>query len=224
MRCPNCNTFLKEGSLKHQLCQHCPWCHGVSLSVGSARKLCGDKRFLSILWQTARRGYSNPGRKCHYCERPMRAVNLPLSGSPIELDVCTKCSIIWFDPGEFEKLPEVVEQSPDSKLRKKKTQTPDMESKPVVHFDDEEGLFGIEALEALDDKVDENRFIARFGIPGVWGILKIIQFFADYHRLRGKNDFPDYDRVEKNSYEETNITQKKQFSSKDYEGDYYRMD
>jgi membrane associated rhomboid family serine protease/Zn-finger nucleic acid-binding protein len=36
----------------------------------------------------------------------MRCIVLPVKGTGIGLDVCSRCEIIWIDPSEFEQLPE----------------------------------------------------------------------------------------------------------------------
>ena len=39
------------------------------------------------------------------CRRPMPAVTIHLSGRVVELDGCSLCQSVWFDPQEFECLP-----------------------------------------------------------------------------------------------------------------------
>ncbi len=117
MRCPNCLGELKQVFRNKTICFECTACHGCSMTMGALRNLCGDKKFVDLLWHTAKYGYSMSGRSCPHCEQAMRCVVLPVKGTGIGLDVCSRCEIIWFDPSEFEQLPEKPpERNPDDDL------------------------------------------------------------------------------------------------------------
>lgn len=83
----------------------CRACGGRMMSLYALREACGDRNFVNMLWQTAQHGYSEPGPRCSFCEKQMRTVTLPLSGEGIELDLCCRCPMIWFDPHELERIP-----------------------------------------------------------------------------------------------------------------------
>lgn len=105
MRCPNCQNELSQIFHEGTICFECQACGGRGVTMGALRNLCGDQQFINLLWRTARYGFSESGRNCSHCGQPMRTVSLPLDGQGIELDVCSRCEIIWFDPSEFERLP-----------------------------------------------------------------------------------------------------------------------
>lgn len=61
------------------------------------------------------------GRSCPFCLEPMRVFR---SWEPrLKLDACKPCSVVWFDPQEFEAVPEGAVESPDAaRLRGIETQ------------------------------------------------------------------------------------------------------
>ncbi|MEA4863296.1 MAG: rhomboid family intramembrane serine protease [Victivallaceae bacterium] len=105
MDCPICGHKLTEEFSERKLDFHCPHCDGRLISFARLRGLCGDRRFIELLWQTAQYGYSTPGIICPTCGKAMRRVILPVAGRGLELDICCACQMIWFDPGELERLP-----------------------------------------------------------------------------------------------------------------------
>ncbi len=106
MNCPICNQGeLTEEFYEKKINFHCPNCSGRLMTVPALRSLCGDRKFVDILWQTAKYGYSETGIVCPSCKKNMRKVTLPLCGAGIELDLCCSCQLIWFDPSELERIP-----------------------------------------------------------------------------------------------------------------------
>jgi membrane associated rhomboid family serine protease/Zn-finger nucleic acid-binding protein len=74
---------------------------------------------VNTLWQLARTGEFPRKRLCPGCDRPMTEVPVPVESGGQWLDVCTRCLFVWFDPGEYEALPQVEESasvSPDQRL------------------------------------------------------------------------------------------------------------
>jgi membrane associated rhomboid family serine protease len=64
------------------------------------------RQMVNILWQRARASRQGDGKTCPACKRRMTEVPI-VSGEKTEyLDVCTGCHFIWFDPREFEALPQ----------------------------------------------------------------------------------------------------------------------
>ncbi|MBN2313277.1 MAG: rhomboid family intramembrane serine protease [Sedimentisphaerales bacterium] len=64
------------------------------------------RQAINTLWQRARASRQGDGKMCPACRRRMTEVPI-VSGEKNEyLDVCTGCHFIWFDPREFEALPQ----------------------------------------------------------------------------------------------------------------------
>lgn len=105
MKCPVCGCELTQEFYKKGINFRCAHCGGRMMTVSGLRSLCGDRKFVNMLWQTARYGYSETGPVCSCCKKAMRRVTLPLAGAAIELDLCCSCQLIWFDPSELEQIP-----------------------------------------------------------------------------------------------------------------------
>ncbi len=106
MKCPICNgNELTKEFYEKKVNFRCASCGGRLMTIAGMRNLCGDRKFVDMLWQTARYGYSEPGHVCPACKEVMRKVTLPLCGAGIELDICCACQLIWFDPSELERIP-----------------------------------------------------------------------------------------------------------------------
>jgi len=63
------------------------------------------RKAVSALWQKARAERDGSGKQCPACRRRMTEVPIASGEKTVDLDVCTGCHFIWFDPKEFESLP-----------------------------------------------------------------------------------------------------------------------
>lgn len=77
--------------------------------------MAGDRFATELIRQLNR--FAQPGGKpCPFCRQPMRVFPGPESGPA--LDACRTCTTVWFDPGEFEAVPEgTVEPEDELQLR-----------------------------------------------------------------------------------------------------------
>ncbi len=103
MQCPECKTDLQmDKSLKGVLWQ-CPKCAGVAANLAVLRKLLGREVALNF-W---REGLSSTPshRTCPSCTQPLHVFTCDVDHNSIELDLCKRCQIIWFDKGELEAFP-----------------------------------------------------------------------------------------------------------------------
>ena len=105
MKCPFCGKELEQVKYPAGFCQECPACKGRLLSIGLLRSGTNDKHLLNDLWERASAMNWVPGRECPSCGKRMSLVKERLNGKFIELDVCTVCQNVWFDPYEFEQMP-----------------------------------------------------------------------------------------------------------------------
>jgi len=103
MKCPECKIDLQmDKSLKGILWQ-CQQCSGVAANLAVLRKLLGQD-VASNFWREAMS--STPAnRPCPSCHQALHAFKCDVDHNAIELDLCKRCQIIWFDKGELEAFP-----------------------------------------------------------------------------------------------------------------------
>src|SRR5205085_10870907 len=77
------------------------------------RRVAGDKFITSLLRRINQNETLGP-RGCPFCTRKMRLFQS--EQPPLELDACKPCGLVWFDPQEFEAVPEGVLESQESVL------------------------------------------------------------------------------------------------------------
>lgn len=101
--CPRCHSSLNTLRQREGLFYLCPGCDGRAVTLPQIRRVAGDQFATSLLRQINRN--SQPGDcACPFCARPMRLFH---SDDPVlELDACKTCGAVWFDPQEFETVPE----------------------------------------------------------------------------------------------------------------------
>ncbi|HTR42628.1 MAG TPA: rhomboid family intramembrane serine protease [Pseudomonadales bacterium] len=111
--CPNCGVHLQTVRSRDGIYSHCNQCDGRAVSFPQIRRTTGD-RFVSGLIRQARHATQVSIRPCPFCEAPMK--NFLLSRPPISLDSCLSCTMVWFDGGKFEQLPEGVAETPEEAM------------------------------------------------------------------------------------------------------------
>lgn len=107
--CPNCNVALDRLRGTTGLFWLCPKCGGRAATVSLLRKSV-PREIVNSLWQSAKGGGYPRRRVCPGCERTMVEVPASDERSQFPLDVCTACQTIWFDPQEYELLPEKLSE------------------------------------------------------------------------------------------------------------------
>ncbi len=105
MKCPSCGKELEQVKYPAGFCQECPSCKGRLLSIALLRNGTNDKHLLDDLWKRASAMNAVFGRECPACGKRMSLVKERLNGKIVELDICTVCQNVWFDPFEFEQMP-----------------------------------------------------------------------------------------------------------------------
>lgn len=110
LACPNCSTPLNTIRQREGLFFLCLACEGRAVTIPQIRRIAGDHFATNLLRQI--NGNSHFGdRTCPFCCRRMRRF---YSQDPLlELDACKTCGAVWFDPQEFEAMPEGAIESPD---------------------------------------------------------------------------------------------------------------
>lgn len=108
--CPACATPLNTVRQRDGIFFHCPGCDGRAISFPQIRRMAGD-RFATELIRQLNRFAQSGGKPCPFCRQPMRVFPGPQSGPA--LDACRLCTTVWFDPREFEAVPEGAVESSD---------------------------------------------------------------------------------------------------------------
>lgn len=85
------------------------------MTIPQIRRVAGDRFATSLLRQINANQYFGE-RPCPFCGQRMRLFN---SQEPaLELDACKPCGAVWFDPQEFEAVPEsAIESTNEVRLR-----------------------------------------------------------------------------------------------------------
>ncbi len=112
LACPNCKARLSRGRTPHGIVHACRACGGRMVGVAVLCKASATERFLNAVWHDALAAPIRSGRSCPHCSMPMAAVVVPARGFDLTLDVCMRCSCIWFDPGEYSQMPRTAKPPP----------------------------------------------------------------------------------------------------------------
>ena len=102
--CPRCGGKLTESRTKsNHPCRTCPSCGGVTCKLSVLDRVFaadGLKKLLETARQQLQRGCI-----CPDCGSSMSILKVSAGKSPlVEIDVCGKCSAVWYDKNEFETL------------------------------------------------------------------------------------------------------------------------
>jgi membrane associated rhomboid family serine protease/Zn-finger nucleic acid-binding protein len=102
--CPRCDEALTRCQTKGGVYWKCARCEGRTATVAMLRNAT-DPDLISQLWAEAQLPEASYSLPCPACRSSMRAVWLPASNRNSQLDVCTLCQLVWFDQGEYDRVP-----------------------------------------------------------------------------------------------------------------------
>lgn len=102
--CPNCRKPLTQAQSKVGIYWACPDCGGRAANLAVLHKAAASD-FVNRIWAQVREGKGVESRQCPTCQHPMLEVAVMGSAKSLKLDVCKRCQIVWFDPGELEAAP-----------------------------------------------------------------------------------------------------------------------
>lgn len=104
--CPICLSSMKGYTTNKGDVFVCPRCGSRAALLRSLRKESSPRRvreFAQSLWTQVCAGKTRPGRPCPHCRE--KTLSTPTPGQDaVWLDVCTRCGIVFFDPGEYRLL------------------------------------------------------------------------------------------------------------------------
>lgn len=94
----------------------CDGCGSSAATLIHLKQASAARARLLDTWQAARRKAVDDGRACPACTHPMCLVGAAGEDArAVELDVCRRCQVLWFDAGELEVFlpPRKVEHDPN---------------------------------------------------------------------------------------------------------------
>ena len=111
MLCPQCQTELEIDRQPNGALWLCHHCSGVAANLAVLRKQL-PPRIVRDFWKQA---YSSKkaSRLCPSCRQALNNFSCTFSGNTINLDLCKKCQIVWFDKDELDAFPKIVAQTED---------------------------------------------------------------------------------------------------------------
>lgn len=104
LACPNCGHALESRRETPGFTHVCPKCSGRFVGLAPLRRMLA-RSVVDHAWQQAANAYGSPGRGCPGCGHPMVEVRSATHSGDLTSDVCAKCMAMWFDSGEFARLP-----------------------------------------------------------------------------------------------------------------------
>src|SRR6266446_6880248 len=108
--CPVCKAPLRTIRQREGIYFLCDQCGGRAATVPHIRRVCGD-RFATQILRRINQATGVAVRNCPFCQRPMK--QFEITDPPLTLDACKPCTLVWFDPSEFEAIPEGVVETVD---------------------------------------------------------------------------------------------------------------
>lgn len=110
MFCPRCQTELHKHLYNEKIFAFsCPVCKGIAITMAGLRSLSVDEENIRNIWKAAIKGKLGTLLPCPECRKEMQVIKVNDGQTDFFIDLCTQCHIIWFDPGELEKIPVMTE-------------------------------------------------------------------------------------------------------------------
>ncbi|MBN1901492.1 rhomboid family intramembrane serine protease, partial [Candidatus Sumerlaeota bacterium] len=101
--CPNCNARLCPAQNEYGKYWVCRKCEGRLVPVSLLSQIINEEH-LTWFWGLGRQGFGDKNRVCPFCQKYMYEIPAsPHPNSP-KLDVCRDCSLVWFDPPEYQEV------------------------------------------------------------------------------------------------------------------------
>ena len=101
-QCPSCQAGLSRVRTSLGIIYCCPQCGCRSVAVPVLRKDTSNL-FVKDLLVAARETGTQSARRCPCCDRWMKtfSTHAPYANKSLELDYCSLCNQVWFDPQEY---------------------------------------------------------------------------------------------------------------------------
>jgi len=103
--CAVCSDELVPRNRAEDAWLFCPRKHGIALYESSLREYLGDDAgMVGRLFERAGATDRLGSRPCPRCRLPMTVCAVASTERALELDLCTGCRLVWFDPVEMRRL------------------------------------------------------------------------------------------------------------------------
>ena len=99
--CPNCDLELVRQTSTEGIFWGCSRCDGRSIGIGLLRRSV-SRDYVNTLWNDA---MGESGRACPVCTQSMLRASVGSGAGSVDLDVCKRCRLVWFDGGELDRAP-----------------------------------------------------------------------------------------------------------------------
>ena len=167
LSCPRCGAALAKSQYQDRIGFSCPEGHGIAMTLGAMRALCGSRELVNLLWHKSGEKECEGQAACPICGRPMSNVTLDVKGQALELDICRRCQEVWFDPNELETLPPPPPRPEAEELPQAVREKIAIEKAKNVRFDDGDRsrIFGRNA----DKEIGDALFRDNYTLSRDWG-------------------------------------------------------
>ena len=110
--CPKCRQPLRQSYIAAGSVHLCRTCTGRAVPIDVLRK-AAEPEFLAELRKGVAAQRGRKGRPCPHCAKPMAPADVRDGERTVGLDVCGRCRLVWFDPGEADVVPARPEHAQD---------------------------------------------------------------------------------------------------------------
>ena len=101
--CPRCGGKLATSRTKsRKVCRTCQTCGGVAVKIDALKGVFAEEGLAELLRRA--KLHEQAGCVCPECGTSMSLIRVAAGNKTIEVDICGKCSTIWYDKEEFEAL------------------------------------------------------------------------------------------------------------------------
>jgi len=114
LTCPKCETSLNPTVTAEDMFWKCETCSGGAVNVAVLRKYLGAK-VVREFWYKATSDSVPSDRKCPSCGQMLNEFTVGEYNRKVQLDLCKRCQLIWFDRNELEMFPGAEKVRPDTK-------------------------------------------------------------------------------------------------------------
>jgi membrane associated rhomboid family serine protease len=161
--CPHCDAGLCPAQNEYGKYYVCRKCEGRLVPVSLLLQII-DEEHVDWFWGLGRRGFGDKKRPCPVCQKYMYEVPAGPHAHASNLDVCRECSLVWFDPPEYQEvisLPKIEKE--DLKYVEMLRSVPASEEKMrSCHIDPRaEGdiILAMEKIKDIPGKVREGQLV-----------------------------------------------------------------
>ena len=170
--CPRCEIALRGSDHELGIAWRCGRCQGQSLNFSQFRRLI-PRHGADDIWQKVTANPLAPRRQtlCPECLARMDAVQIPLRGRPVELDICRPCQRLWLDRQEEPVVASAgLAQAPASQVDRRRGWFGNrVTASEVKAKSQREALFGV--LERNADRLDQKLERRRGSRAAFFGIV-----------------------------------------------------